>query len=191
MKRLKKILLMNWFYFSKQVIELDDVNFLTGKTGAGKSTVIDALQIVLLGDTNAKNFNKAANENSARTLDGYLRADMDEKNPDSRRGRDFSSYIVCEYYDDIKDSHFVAGIVFDCHKDGSRREKFFLYDGVIPEDCFTINQIPMDISALTTYIRNSAGIRGKLYDTHKKYREDLLAKWNVHKEQIFQMLKNR
>ena len=40
MKRLKKILLMNWFYFSKQVIELDDVNFLTGKTGAGRRCYI-------------------------------------------------------------------------------------------------------------------------------------------------------
>ena len=31
MKKLKKILLINWLYFSKQLIELDDVNFLTGK----------------------------------------------------------------------------------------------------------------------------------------------------------------
>ena len=62
MKKLKKILLINWLYFSKEVIEVGDVNFLTGKNGAGKSTVIDALQIVLLGETNARNFNLAANE---------------------------------------------------------------------------------------------------------------------------------
>ena len=49
MKKLKKILLINWLYFSKELIEVGDVNFLTGKNGAGKSTVIDALQIVLLG----------------------------------------------------------------------------------------------------------------------------------------------
>ena len=78
MKKLKKILLINWLYFSKEIIEVGDVNFLTGKNGAGKSTVIDALQIVLLGETNARNFNQAANEKSQRTLDGYLRADMDE-----------------------------------------------------------------------------------------------------------------
>ena len=81
MKKLKKILLINWLYFSKELIEVGDVNFLTGKNGAGKSTVIDALQIVLLGETNARNFNQAANEKSQRTLDGYLRADMDENNP--------------------------------------------------------------------------------------------------------------
>ena len=66
MKKLKKILLINWLYFSKELIEVGDINFLTGKNGAGKSTVIDALQIVLLGETNARNFNQAANEKSQR-----------------------------------------------------------------------------------------------------------------------------
>ena len=87
MKKLKKILLINWLYFSKELIEVGDVNFLTGKNGAGKSTVIDALQIILLGETNARNFNQAASEKSQRTLDSYLRADMDENNPYSRRGK--------------------------------------------------------------------------------------------------------
>ena len=99
MKKLKKILLINWLYFSKELIEVGDINFLTGKNGAGKSTVIDALQIVLLGETNARNFNQAANEKSQRTLEGYLRADMDDNSPYSRRGKDFSTYIVCEFQD--------------------------------------------------------------------------------------------
>ena len=111
MKKLKKILLINWLYFSKEIIEVGDINFLTGKNGAGKSTVIDALQIVLLGETNARNFNQAANEKSQRTLDGYLRADMDENNPYSRRGKDFSSYIACEFQDDVVGSSFVTGVV--------------------------------------------------------------------------------
>lgn len=81
MKKLKKILLINWLYFSKEIIEVGDVNFLTGKNGAGKSTVIDALQIVLLGETNARNFNQAANEKSQRTLDGYLRGGYGRKQP--------------------------------------------------------------------------------------------------------------
>ena len=102
MKKLKKILLINWLYFSKELIEVGDVNFLTGKNGAGKSTVIDALQIVLLGETSPRNFNQAANEKSQRTLDGYLRADMDENNPNSRRGKDFSSYIACEFQDEVE-----------------------------------------------------------------------------------------
>ena len=30
MKKLKKILLINWLYFSKELIEVGDINFLTG-----------------------------------------------------------------------------------------------------------------------------------------------------------------
>ena len=148
MKKLKKILLINWLYFSKEIIEVGDVNFLTGKNGAGKSTVIDALQIVLLGETSARNFNQAANEKSQRTLDGYLRADMDENNPYSRRGKDFSSYIACEYQDDVEGTSFVTGVVFDCRSDGSGQERFFIYIGTLPENCFIENGEAMEIPAL-------------------------------------------
>lgn len=117
MKKLKKILLINWLYFSKELIEVGDINFLTGKNGAGKSTVIDALQIVLLGETNSRNFNQAANEKSQRTLEGYLRADMDDNSPYSRRGKDFSTYIVCEFQDEMESSNFVTGVTFDCRSD--------------------------------------------------------------------------
>lgn len=189
MKKLKKILLINWLYFSKQVIEVDDVNFLTGKNGAGKSTIIDALQIVLLGELNARNFNKAANESSQRTLDGYLRADMDPQNPKSRRGRDFSSYIACEFWDDQEGKQFVIGVVFDCRNDGSRQERFFTYDGIIPEHCFVVEKQTMDITTLRSYLKTLPGAHGILYDSNKQYRTDVLAKWNVHNEQVCRMLK--
>lgn len=133
MKKLKKILLINWLYYSRQLIDIGDINFLTGKTGAGKSTIIDALQIVLLGELNARNFNKAANESSQRTLDGYLRADIDGTGEGTRRGKDFSSYIACEFYDDWQGNSFTIGIIFDCRNDGSRQERFFIYPGKIPE----------------------------------------------------------
>ena len=44
MKKLMRMLLNNWFYFKKQVIEFKNTNFLTGKNKAGKSTIIDAMQ---------------------------------------------------------------------------------------------------------------------------------------------------
>ena len=32
MKRLSKLFLLNWFYYSVQLVEFEDINFLTGKT---------------------------------------------------------------------------------------------------------------------------------------------------------------
>lgn len=189
MKKLKKILLINWLYFSKELIEVEDINFITGKNGAGKSTVIDALQIVLLGETNARNFNQAANEKSQRTLDGYLRADMDDHNPSSRRGKDFSSFIVCEFNDEMQGTNFVTGIIFDCRSDGSHQDHFFIYDGTIPQDCFIRNGEAIDTPSLRSYLKQTYGVRAKLYDSQKQYRTDMLAKWNVHTEQVPRMMK--
>lgn len=188
MKKLKKILLINWLYFSKELIEVDDINFLTGKNGAGKSTVIDALQIVLLGETNSRNFNQAANEKSQRTLEGYLRADMDENNPNSRRGKDFSSFIACEFWDDVESKPFVSGVMFDCRSDGGSQEHFFLYDGPLPEDCFVRQGEAIDFPNFCSFLK-TYGARGKRYETQKQYRADLLAKWNVHNEQVMRMMK--
>ena len=188
MKKLKKILLINWLYFSKELIEVGDVNFLTGKNGAGKSTVIDALQIVLLGETNSRNFNQAANEKSQRTLDGYLRADMDENSPYSRRGKDFSSYIACEFQDDVEGTGFVTGVVFDCRSDGSRQERFFIYMGTLPENCFIENGEAMEIPALRLFLKQNYA-RAEIYDTQRDYRRNMLSRWNVHNEQVLRMLK--
>lgn len=141
------------------------------------------------GETSARNFNKAANDSSQRTLDGYLLADMDPNSPKSRRGKDFSSYIACEFWDDQTGSRFTAGIVFDCRSDGSRRDQYFLYDGPIPESCYLVACRPMDIAALRIWLKALPNSHYQMYDSNKRYREDLLAKWNVHNEQVCRMLK--
>ena len=44
---LSKICLNNWHYIDKKVLSFNDgINFFTGHSGSGKSTVIDAMQIV-------------------------------------------------------------------------------------------------------------------------------------------------
>lgn len=189
MKKLTKILLVNWLYFSKQIIEVDDVNFLTGKNGAGKSTVIDALQIVLLGETSSRNFNQAANEKSQRTLDGYLRADMDDNNPYSRKGKDFTSFIACEFQDDAEGNTFVTGVAFDCRSDGTNVEHFFIYNGKIPENGFVENGFALEYPIFRKHVKAQYGSTAEFYDTQKQYRTNMLAKWNVHSEQITRMMK--
>ena len=116
MKILKKLLLINWHYFTFEVIHFDNINFLTGKTGSGKTTIIDAMQLLFLGDTTGHFFNKSASEKSNRNLKGYLRCEFSDNEDGSalylRNGR-FSSYIVCEFFDDFSSESFTIGSVFD------------------------------------------------------------------------------
>ena len=48
---------------------------------------------------------------------------------------------------------------------------------------------PMDIAALRIWLKALPNSHYQMYDSNKRYREDLLAKWNVHNEQVCRMLK--
>ena len=63
-----KIGLNNWHYIDRKVLSLNEsINFFTGHSGSGKSTVIDAMQIVLYANTDGRGFfNKAAADDSDR-----------------------------------------------------------------------------------------------------------------------------
>ena len=158
MKLLKKVRIINWHYFSNVTFDLDQVNFLTGQNAAGKSTLIDAMQIVLLGDTSGRTFNKAANEKSGRTLKGYLKGEIGDDGEGSykylRSGR-FSSYIVLEWYDDAQESSFLTGIVFDVYDDSSEEHHFFTLKGGIPENEFVLNGIPMSYKQLSEFFQTN------------------------------------
>ena len=102
MKKLTRLLLIHWYTYDRELIEFENINFLTGKTATGKSTIIDALQLVLLGDTNGNFFNKAANERSVRTLKSYLygeNGDDGETGFRYLRAATFTSYVVVEFED--------------------------------------------------------------------------------------------
>ena len=72
---LDRMCLNNWHYINEKVLSFNqEINFFTGHSGSGKSTIIDAMQLVLYADSNGKNFfNKAAKEDSDRSLMEYLR----------------------------------------------------------------------------------------------------------------------
>ena len=140
MLNLNKLRLINWHLFSNETENIDNVTFLTGANGTGKSTIIDAIQIVLLGDTTSRNFNKAANDKSARTLISYLKGDTGESVNGEvsylRPGR-FSSYIVLQFYDDVKKSCFTLGVVFDVFEDETQDHSFFYINNSFPNNDFT------------------------------------------------------
>ena len=61
-------------YYSIQTIDLQQSNLLSGQTGSGKSSIVDALQVILLGEINSRYFNRSATGNkSDRNIVTYLR----------------------------------------------------------------------------------------------------------------------
>jgi energy-coupling factor transporter ATP-binding protein EcfA2 len=193
MKLLKRLLLINWYYFWNELVEFDEINFLTGKNKAGKSTIIDAMQLVLLGDTSGYYFNKAANERSARTLKGYLRGEIGDDGDVGfnylREGR-FSSYIALEFYDDVKNSWFTLGVVFDCYEDGNDEHRFFILDSQIPENRFIVNKVPMSYKELRMYCnKNYKKGRFDFPESNRSYQDTLKGKLGGLKNRYFSLFK--
>ncbi len=199
MKKLRRMLLVYWHNYTKEIIEFDTINFLTGKTAAGKSTIIDALQLVLLGDTTGTFFNKAANQKSNRTLKSYL---FGEKGDDGETGfrylreTRFSSYVALEFEDTDRGEKFTTGIVCDCYKDQSFDYKWFvLYNRGLPENMFIEekSRIPFDIRGLRAFLSEWLGTKKgsgfELIDTNKRYQEVTLAKFGQIKDKYRVLLK--
>ena len=140
MKELTKLRLINWHLFANDTVDIKNITFLTGSNGTGKSTIIDAMQVVLLGDTSGRNFNKAANDKTGRTLRGYLRCETGETADGQvlclRPGR-FTSYIALGFKDTNTQEDFTLGIVFDCYPDDKEEHHFFYLKNKFPENNFT------------------------------------------------------
>ena len=154
MKLLKKVLLINWHSFSKELIEIGNINFLTGKNAVGKSTIVDAIQLVVLGDTRGTSFNKAASEKSGRTVISYLKGEVGSDNEGNKkylREGDFASYVALEFYDDVNNIPFVIGLQFDVSGDKLYSHQF-IYDGTIPEQCFVANNKAMEYKTFKDYV---------------------------------------
>ena len=193
MKSLKKIKIINWHYFWNETINIEPIVFLTGLNASGKSTLIDAMQIVLLGDTSGRFFNKAASEKSSRTLKGYLRGELGDSEDGGfkylREGR-FTSYIALEFYDDLNDKSFTLGCVFDSYDDGSEEHRYFCLEDKIPENEFIKDKIPMDYKTLAQFFLTTYGEGNfRFVDTNKQYQDLLKKKFGNIKDKYFSLFK--
>ncbi len=195
MKLLTKIQLINWHYFSNEIIRLGEVNFLTGANSAGKSTVIDALQAALIGETRSSRFNRAAGKKSERTFRSYLVGTLGEDVSSGvralREGKDFSSYVVAEFYDDIKDERFCLGVVADVYSDGSdERKRWFILEDAIPSHQFIKDGKTTDSTTFLKWGRqNYASNKFQSFDSAQEYNRNVLRRMNVFDPKVFTMLR--
>lgn len=151
-KALSKICLNNWHYIDRRVLTLNEgINFFTGHSGSGKSTVIDALQIVLYANTDGRGFfNKAAADDSDRSLIEYLRGmvNIGENNEfQYLRNQNFSSTIVLELEETGSRQKECVGVIFDVETATNEISRlFFWHKGGLLD-----NQYRADRRCLTTH----------------------------------------
>lgn len=158
-KALSKICLNNWHYIDRKVLTLSEgINFFTGHSGSGKSTVLDALQIVLYADTDGRRFfNKAAADDSDRSLIEYLRGMVNiSENNESQylRNKNFSSTIVLELQQTDTHEKQCVGVVFDVETATNEITRlFFWHTGGLLENCYRAEKRCLTTSEVREYLQ--------------------------------------
>lgn len=141
-KTLTRLKLVQWHYFENETINLSSSNLLSGENGSGKSTVIDAIQLVLTNDT--RHFNNAANANSKRDIKGYVRGKTGEEGMTAyKRNGSVISYVAIEIYEENKDRYFVIGVKIDSPDlESEPKKKWFCEEGSLDNLSFIVDNKP-------------------------------------------------
>ena len=151
MKQAKKIftrmLINNWGGISHKMMYFHEyVNLFSGKSGSGKSTVMDAVQVVLYGSMSASFLNKAADDaKNRRSVLSYLRG-AQKDGTSNRENQDFYATLVLELMDTGTHIATCFGVVFEVGRtdtDINGKYAFFSHSGRMPEDEYlTDGRIP-------------------------------------------------
>ena len=150
-KLFTRILINNWGGISHKILHLHEyVNLFSGKSGSGKSTVMDAIQVVLYGSVSANFLNKAADDSkNKRSVLSYLRGAQKDGSA-NRAGMDFCSQIVMEIEDTGTHITTCIGVAFEVGKNDTelRRYNFFSHSGKMPEDEYLCDGVPYTIDRI-------------------------------------------
>ncbi|MFI3200972.1 MAG: SbcC/MukB-like Walker B domain-containing protein [Eubacteriales bacterium] len=107
-KILTRVRLINWHYFENETVSLNGSTLISGENTAGKSTLLDAIQLVLT--INTRKFNTAANEKGNRNLKGYVRCKVGNVGETYLRKNTVISNVALEFYEEKLDKYFVLGV---------------------------------------------------------------------------------
>ena len=140
-KILTKLRLINWHYFGNESINLKNTNLFSGDNGAGKSTILDAIQLILT--TNSRKFNLAVGAESKRSLKTYVRGKTGEEGSEYLRKGAVISYIALEVYEESKQRYFVLGVKIDSPDlESEPKKKWFCEEGMLDQLSFIVDNKP-------------------------------------------------
>jgi len=139
---LRRIILVDWYLFRAQQVDMHGMTAIIGPNGAGKSAIIDAVQTVLSGASMASiRFNPSAQSNvrSKRTLRDYCLGvvSLDEKGERSEPTRQHAYTYIILVFEDLDDGSAVSlGVAFSASASRSDEscEARFIAKGALTKD---------------------------------------------------------
>lgn len=193
MIRLNKVYVYNWGKFDEPtLLPIGDVTLLSGANQAGKSQIIDAVMMVLTGKKKGI-FNKAADKHSARNVEKYLYGYWASNNQEKFLRHDgfFTSYVILEFYNDVKDTYFCDGFVADCPQDHTRHtERWMSFSGKgIPKEMFVLDDMALNISELKRFLGTYVGEENYHFYTDTEYSKYIMAAYGQIRSEYISLLK--
>lgn len=136
MKLLTRIRLVNWHLFENITINCQGTTYFIGINGAGKSTVLDAVQFALVGGQRDVRFNQAAVSGGKRTLASYVRGELGTEGQRYLRG-DATGLVALEFKNP-DGTCFTHGAVIDAFEDGRNPDVayFIVHSATFNDDWF-------------------------------------------------------
>ena len=138
-----RMCLNNWGGLYHTILAFHEyVNLFSGKSGSGKSTVMDAIQVILYGSFSPSFLNKAADDaKNRRSVLSYLRGEQKDGSA-NRKDCDFCSVIALEIEDTGTHITTCVGIAFEVRKSDSEIKKFmyFSHSGKMPTSGYLTEQ---------------------------------------------------
>ena len=183
------MLLVNWLYYEKTILSFEDIVFLSGKTGEGKSALIDAMQLVILGRTDNSIFNKSANDKTTRDLMGYLKGKY--KDGTFKRDKGMFSSHLCMEFEDEQHRIYCFGIVFDVNGPtrGDMEHCYYMMNQPIPEHCFTDEGTVFNIRRMKKLLASFQDRSCRSFTTHMDYKNYFRQRMLIKDQRFFDVFK--
>lgn len=171
MLSLTRIFLYNWHRFHDHILDVQDSLYLAGHNGSGKSSVLDAIQVILIADQTRVRFNSSAQDRSQRNLDSYVRGKIGEQR--YLRPGNTVGYIALEMKDTVSQQRTVLGVCIEAGEGQEPKRTYFILPDALDRALFIPAGRPLSRQQLKQALRQQRG-RGRAYDQVGEYQSDML-----------------
>lgn len=117
MHQLERLVLCNWGRLQPQDIAVRGMTAVLGPTGAGKSTLIDAIQLIVTGSNSRYyDLNKSTGGRNSRSIRDYCLGADDHVDPDAPARASADSLLAMSFRDRVSGKAISIGLVYSADR---------------------------------------------------------------------------